>query len=65
MNNWYLQDVYRAKERQEVLVKKYKEKKNINTFILRPKALSYGNNLYSLVSRKKLATEILKMINLT
>ena len=62
MNNWYLQDAYRAKNVQEELVKQYCEKNNIKPIIYRPKALSYGPNIYSVKSREKLAGEILKTI---
>lgn len=60
MNNLYLQDVYRAKNAQEELLNNYKKNNpttNIN--ILRPKALSYGVNLYSAKSRETFANEIL------
>ncbi|ALH23270.1 hypothetical protein ceV_364 [Chrysochromulina ericina virus CeV-01B] len=42
MNNLYLQDTYRAKNSQEKIINEYSKENNINTFILRPKALSYG-----------------------
>lgn len=59
MNNWYLKDVYRAKNRQESLINDYCEKYNIKSVILRPKVLSYGPNLYSAKSRQTFAEEIL------
>ena len=62
MNNWYLQDSYRAKNIQEELVKDYCKKNNIKPIIYRPKALSYGPNIYSIRSREKFAEEILKTI---
>lgn len=60
MNNLYLQDVYRAKNSQEKLLENYK-KTNPNSIIkiFRPKALSYGVNLYGAKSRETLAKEIL------
>jgi hypothetical protein len=63
MNNWYLKDVYRAKNRQEEIVKHYGKKNNVKTFILRPKALSYGINMYAARSRETYAREILDNIN--
>ncbi len=62
MNNWYLQDVYRAKNKQEKIVEEYKNKYNIELEIIRPKALSYGQNIFSIKSREKLAKEILDNI---
>lgn len=59
MNNWYLKDVYRAKNEQEILLNEFGEKNNINITIIRPKVLSYGVNLYAAKSREKLANEIL------
>ena len=60
MNNLYLQDVYRAKNVQEELLEKYKKNNPLtNIKILRPKALSYGVNLYSAKSRESFAKEIL------
>ena len=59
MSNWYLQDAYRAKNIQEELVKDYCKKNNIKSIIYRPKALSYGANIYSIKSREKFAEEIL------
>ncbi len=57
MRNWYLKDVYRAKERQENLVNNYR--KNINKYIYRPKVLSYGNTFFESTPRQDLAKEIL------
>lgn len=62
MDNLYLRDVYRAKNNQENIISKYGKKYNINTFILRPKALSYGQNMYSIKSRQTLAREILEYL---
>lgn len=62
MDNLYLRDTYRAKNSQEKIIKKYSKENNINTFILRPKALSYGQNIYSIKSRQKLAKEILEYL---
>ena len=64
MDSVYLKDVYRAKNNQENIVKNYGKKNNINTFILRPKALSYGPNIYSVKSRQQLAKEILEYLYL-
>ena len=62
MNNLYLQDVYRAKNVQEELLNNYK-KTNLETNIkiLRPKALSYGSNIYGAKSRETFAKEILNL----
>ena len=62
MDNLYLRDTYRAKNSQEKIIKKYSKDNNINTFILRPKALSYGQNIYSIKSRQTLAKEILEYL---
>ena len=60
MNNLYLQDVYRAKNAQEELLNNYKKTNpETNIKIFRPKALSYGVNLYGAKSRETLAKEIL------
>ena len=60
MNNLYLQDVYRAKNVQEELLENYKKNNpKTNIKILRPKALSYGVNLYLAKPREILAKEIL------
>jgi hypothetical protein len=60
MNNLYLQDVYRAKNVQEKLLENYKKNNaKTNIKIFRPKALSYGTNIYSIKSRETLAKEIL------
>lgn len=61
MRNWYLKDVYRAKERQEELVNNYK--KDIKKFIYRPKVLSYGDTIFNSTPRQVLAEEILKNID--
>lgn len=63
MNNWYLKDVYRAKNYQELLVKQYKERnKETEITILRPGVLSYGYNIYNGIPREKLASNILSLI---
>lgn len=61
MNSWYLKDVYRAKNEQEDILKKYK--KNIKKYVLRPKALSYGETQLESLTRRKLATDILDKID--
>ena len=61
MNSWYLKDVYRAKNKQEELLNRYKN--NIKKYILRPKALSYGDTQLESLSRRQLATNILDKIN--
>ena len=63
MNSWYLKDTYRAKNEQEKIIKKYSKKYKKNILILRPKALSYGINIYGIQSRKKCAEQILNYIN--
>ena len=63
MNNWYLKDTYRAKNEQEKIIQEYSSKYNKNILILRPKALSYGINLYGIKSRKQCAEEILDYID--
>ena len=60
MDSVYLRDAYRAKNVQEIYVNEYGEQNNINTIIIRPKALSYGPNIYQIKSREKLASEILE-----
>lgn len=62
MNNWYLKDTYRAKNEQEKIVNEYSNKYNKNLLIIRPKALSYGVNLYGIKSRKNYAEEILEYL---
>ena len=65
MNNWYLKDVYRAKNSQEELLhlKMFKEKyPHLKTTILRPKALSYGETLLKSITRQSLAHEVLEVI---
>tara|TARA_A100001011_G_scaffold323285_2_gene345131 strand:- start:708 stop:1337 length:630 start_codon:yes stop_codon:yes gene_type:complete len=64
MDSIYLRDTYRAKNRQEKLVTDYAKKNNINTFIIRPKGLSYGQNIYSIKSRQQQAKEILEYLYL-
>jgi hypothetical protein len=65
MNNWYLKDVYRAKNSQEELLhlKMFKEKyPQLKTTILRPKALSYGETILKSITRQSLAHEVLEVI---
>ena len=64
MDNIYLKDTYRAKNRQEEIVSKYAKKNSVNCFIIRPKGLSYGQNIYSIKSREKQAKEILELLYL-
>ena len=64
MDNIYLRDTYRAKNIQEEIISEYAKKNNVNTFIIRPKGLSYGPNLYSIKSRQQLAKEILEYLYL-
>ena len=61
MESWYLQDVYAAKREQEGIVRALR-KKGIQTLILRPKALSYGNMtpFDALLPRKEVASSILE-----
>jgi len=67
MNQWYLDDVYRAKNEQEKMVNynMFKNKyPNLKTFILRPKALSYGKTLLSSTPRQELADSILDQLEI-
>lgn len=65
MNDWYLRDVYRAKNRQELLVRDYELKsKKTKTIVLRPECLSFGKNVYDCISREKLAKKILVDLDL-
>jgi len=67
MNQWYLDDVYRAKNEQEKMVNynMFKNKyPNLKTFILRPKALSYGKTLLSSTPRQELAGSILDQLEI-
>ena len=67
MNNWYLRDVYRAKDEQEKMLDynmfklKYPQLKR---YILRPKALSYGETTLDSVSRKEFAEAILDRLEI-
>lgn len=64
MNNWYLKDVYRAKNIQENIIKKYAiENKNCKVDIIRPDVLTYGENIYNGISREKFAEQLLDIIN--
>ena len=60
MRNWYLKDVYRAKEEQERLVNSLK--KNVKKNIYRPKVLSYGDTFFESIPRQKMARKILDNI---
>ncbi len=65
MNNLYLQDTYRAKNIQEELVNNYKKNNpETNIKIYRPKALSYGTNIYSAKPREELTKEIIYHITM-
>ena len=61
MNDLYLKDVYRAKNKQEEIINSY-QNKNIVKNIYRPKALSYGQTLLQSLSRADLAERILDNI---
>ena len=50
MDSLYLKDVYRAKNTQEKLLHDYKG--NVEKFIYRPKALSYGDTFINSIKRK-------------
>ena len=63
MRNWYLKDVYRAKEEQERLVSNLNSK--IETKIYRPKVLSYGGYKFNATPRKELANDILNFLHTT
>ena len=64
MNDLYLQDVYRAKNKQEELINDYKiQNPNVKINILRPKALSYGSSFFIGRSRENLANEILDLFD--
>tara|TARA_B100001741_G_scaffold309689_1_gene307751 strand:+ start:833 stop:1489 length:657 start_codon:yes stop_codon:yes gene_type:complete len=58
MSDWYLKDVYRAKNKQEKIVSSILDRE---TIILRPNALSYGKVPYNnaCTPRQKLAEDIL------
>jgi hypothetical protein len=58
MNNWYLKDVYRAKNKIEDILIKYNGPMEI--YIYRPRALSHGDTMLSSVSRKNMAKTILQ-----
>ena len=57
MNNLYLKDVYRAKNRQENLINNYQN--DIEKFIYRPKAFSYGITFINSTKREDFAKLIL------
>lgn len=60
MNDWYLKDVYRSKNKQENILKD--NFPDIKKFIYRPPALSYGKTILKSVSRMDLAASILDNI---
>jgi hypothetical protein len=65
MNNWYLKNVYEAKNKQEDFLKNYiNQNSHINLKILRPKVLSYGENIYNGKSRQNLAKEIIDNLSI-
>ena len=65
MNNWYLKNVYEAKNKQENFLKNYiNQNSHINLTILRPKVLSYGENIYNGKSRQNLAKEIIDNLSI-
>lgn len=65
MNNWYLKDVYEAKNKQEDFLKNYiNQNSHIDLTILRPKVLSYGENIYNGKSRQNLAKEIIDNLSI-
>jgi len=63
MNNWYLQDAYRAKNQQEKIIEEYCIKYNKKFLIIRPQALSYGFNLLNIKSRQNYAYDVLNYFN--
>ena len=62
MRNWYLKDVYRAKEEQEKMLNDYEN--DIKKFIYRPKVLSYGDTNFESTTRFDLANKMLEDIRL-
>ena len=67
MNNWYLKDVYRAKDEQEKMLdfNMFKLKyPDLTRYILRPKALSYGETILDSISRKDFAEAILYRLDI-
>lgn len=60
MNNFYLKDVYRAKNEQEIMLRELKG--DVKKKLYRPKALSYGKTVLESLSRFDLAGEILEDI---
>lgn len=61
MGNFYLKDTYRAKRKQEELLKKY-DTLPIRKKLFTPRALSYGKTLFPSTTREDLAKEILDAI---
>lgn len=62
MNNWYLNDVYNNKNKQEKYLQDFTKNTNINLKIFRPKVLAYGDNIINAKTRKDFATEIIDLI---
>lgn len=60
MRNWYLKDVYRAKEEQEKMLSNYNG--DVKKFIYRPKVLSYGDTNFDSTTRYDLAKKMLEDI---
>lgn len=62
MNNWYLNEVYNNKNKQEKYLQDFTKNTNINLKIFRPKVLAYGDNIINAKTRKDFATEIIDLI---
>ena len=60
MNNWYLKDVYRAKNEIETSLNKYDGP--IKIYIYRPEALSHGDTFLNSTTRQNMAEKILNNI---
>ena len=60
MNNWYLKDVYRAKNEIETALNKYDGP--IQIYIYRPEALSHGVTFLNSTTRQNMAKKILNNI---
>ena len=61
MGNFYLKDTYRAKRKQEELLKTY-DTLPIRKKLFTPRALSYGKTVLPSTTREDLAKEILDAI---
>lgn len=64
MNEWYLKDVYRAKNAQEEMLRSNAFKKKyprLKINVIRPRALSYGDTFLQSTPRKELANYILDL----